>query len=149
MKKVIAFYLSVVAVGFFLTWGGEAVAANEPQLHIRFNSTNVAGMLQDGAKIAEGRITLHSDITGFQVWSNALQAGSQPNRYVASGTENANHKLYFRLEKEGWLPDTRSGKGIVYRGSDNSVTFNILADGNQNVAADSYDLQISGNGLLE
>lgn len=125
-------------------WGAPVQAAETPQFEIRMNDRQVAGQMNDGYRIGQGRIAHFGNHLGFQVWSDVGYSAQRPNRYELTGQRNANHRLRIRIEQAGWVPDSDGGKGIVLHTGEHSAVFNIVLDGDQYLAADSYPVFFNG-----
>ncbi|EFA7453071.1 adhesin [Escherichia coli] len=103
------------------------------------------GRLADNAQIAKGRIVCQETHSGFYVWMNAQKAGEQSGHYIIKGQTNSQHEIRVRLGGDGWLPSViKDRNGVARSGTDERANFEILVDGNQNVAPDEYILSLRG-----
>jgi hypothetical protein len=57
--------------------------------------------------------------------------------YVLNGQYQPEHRLRVRLEQEGWHADAADGV-LVSPGGEPRAAFNVVADGDQQIAADIY-----------
>lgn len=103
--------------------------------------------LADGALIASGRVQYRGPHGGYRVWLEAPKHGAAPERYVLSGKNSPRHRVSVRLGGEGWVPDREGPHGGVLRQTaDQQVSIDIVADGDQQVAADQY--RITANAMI-
>lgn len=136
-----------------LAWGlasSPARCAEAPQLVLKMNAGSQAGKLRDGTRLGRGTLTSHDVHSGFQIWSEQSDDGSVPAGYVLRGSQNTGNRLRVRLEPAAPLRATQTAEhpGIALNTGDERVTFDVLADGDQSVKADSYALEIKGALLL-
>ncbi|HCR2979393.1 TPA: hypothetical protein ON189_004584 [Serratia marcescens] len=131
-----------------LLWSFQANAADAPQLEVQTMRGQVSGAIADGTRVAQGRITSYDPHIGFQVWVVGNAVAGDANRYVLTGQQKPQNVLKVRLEKVGWQVDDKENKGIVLHTGDVSADFEVVADGNQVVATDTYPIQIKGFVLL-
>lgn len=94
--------------------------------------------LQDGMRIATGRITCREAHTEFHVWINAYPVGNRSGSYIIQGKRGSSHELRVRIDGERWAPSVNKGNGMVRRAKDEQVVFDVVADGKQYVAPDEY-----------
>ncbi|ELM3737373.1 invasin [Edwardsiella piscicida] len=105
---------------------------------------NLSSQVWDGQKISGGEIRTHNAHSGYQVWLDAPQLMGAPNRYVISGKSGAQHKLRVILVQNGWEPDKKTGHGVIKLTGEAQAYFDIIADGNQTIPADSYPITMWG-----
>lgn len=125
-----------------------ARAADTPQLSLQINSGLLSGHINGERRIGQGRIGYYGQHLGFQVWSDVIKSGQQPNSYVLVGQNNSNNTLRIRIEQNDWQPDHEGGKGIILHYGGESATFDVVVDGDQTVIADHYSLALKGAVLL-
>lgn len=125
-----------------MLWGAHSVAAEVPQLNLQLVQGVRAGLIADGTRLMRGRLAIQAPHDGFRVWMEAMTSGSQSNRYVLTGRQHSGHILHVRLEREGWQSDGPGGKGIALLTSEATAEFDMVADGDQQVAADSYGFDL-------
>ncbi|EFG6833514.1 adhesin [Escherichia coli] len=108
----------------------------------------VIGDLYDGTNIATGRIVCLGEHMSFNLWINSPSVENNPGHYIIQGRQDSRHKLYVRIDGEGWSPSVREGrKGMVRYGQDEQAVFHVVLDGRQNVVADEYVYSITGECL--
>ncbi|EBS3265855.1 invasin [Salmonella enterica subsp. enterica serovar Java] len=100
--------------------------------------------VRDGQVIGHGQISMREAHLGYQVWLDALKSGAAPNQYVITGKNNARHELRVVIGRDGWIPDSKTGNGVIKQTSDIQANFNIVALGNQTVPADEYRIIAQG-----
>lgn len=125
----------------------KAMAADAPQLDYRTTGT-LSGTLKDGFLVGKGRVMYHGEHAGFRVWSEAPKSGAHPARYMLEGEQNVRNKLRVRIESERGQPDGKEGKGIIIPTGDDSILFKVVVDGQQNVKADIYPIELRAVALL-
>lgn len=115
-----------------------ATEADSPELTLT-SRPQQDSRLRDGAIIGSARVTYRPSHTGFRVWLEAEKSGTAPDRYVLRGKSSASHRLKVRLAGGIWQPDsTESRSGVIRQTADEQVSVDIVADGNQEAAADEY-----------
>ncbi|MGQ8704271.1 AfaD family invasin [Serratia marcescens] len=118
-----------------------ALAVEAPRLSIQTGG-KPSGKLHDGQVMAQIRIATQEAHVGFQVWSDGVKSGSEPNRYIVTGIQNASNTLRVRIEKEDARPDSINGKGLIVDTGDSVASFNIVSDGEQTIVADNYQFEV-------
>lgn len=134
-----------------LSGGGgltQAIAAEVPQVRLQMEDVPTGGRIEDGKRIGEGRISYHNNHTGFQVWSGAMTSSDRPEYYVITGISNNRHKIRVRLKGKGWMPDHKTGKGIILYTGDDSAGFYVVSDGEQYIPPDAYEFRVNGVALI-
>ncbi|MDA6076980.1 invasin [Edwardsiella anguillarum] len=131
-----------------MRYPGSIPAQANDSVDITLNSvSNLSSQVRDGQMISRGRITGQQIRQGYQVWLDAERNGDAPNRYVLTGKNSRQHKLYVIIGQEGWVPDTKDGLGIIKYTRKGQEQFDIVANGNQSVPIDTYVITIQGRYL--
>lgn len=123
-------------------------AADAPvRLDIQVRAGLPGGVVRDGTRLATGQVSHADSHTGFRVWSQAPSVPGTPGAYVLSGTGQPGNSLRVRLQGSEWqaAPD---GRGLVRQTDRESVSLDVVADGDQQVKADSWSLQLQASALL-
>lgn len=141
-----ALWLTLVAMSL-LGAACPTLAVEAPQLTVVEGGGSRAGELKDGVQLGQGVLFSQGEHTGFQVWSDVQGVGVDPARYTLTGGQNGANTLKVRLEGGGWSVALAGGKGVVLTTTDNRVSFNVVVDGNQQVAADQYPFVLSAAAL--
>ncbi|EDS3841756.1 AfaD family invasin [Citrobacter portucalensis] len=128
----------------FIIMGAVQVQADDNVDIILNGVSNLNPQVRDGQVISHGRISTQQAHSGYQVWLNAEKNGDSPDRYVLTGKNNRQHKLYVIIGQEGWVPDIRSGAGIIKQTRESQERFDIVVNGHQNVPADTYTITVQG-----
>lgn len=102
------------------------------------------GSVHDGQMIGHGQISTQQPHRGYHVWIEARKSGDAPNHYIITGRNNPQHELRVVVGQDGWMPDTKEGKGIVILTEDSLARFDIVAEGSQSIEADDYSLMAGG-----
>ncbi|HAO7354462.1 TPA: adhesin [Escherichia coli] len=98
--------------------------------------------LRNGAKLATGRIICREAHTGFHVWMNERQVDGRAERYVVQ-SKDGRHELRVRTGGDGWSPvKGEGGKGVSRPGQEEQVFFDVMADGNQEIAPGEYRFSV-------
>ncbi|HAM3921900.1 TPA: adhesin [Escherichia coli] len=105
----------------------------------------VGAELQDGERIATGRIICREAHTGFHVWMNAREDERRPGHYLIQGKHDRRHELRVRLDGGGWSVVREGGRGITRPGAGEQLVFDVMADGRQRAGVDEYVFSVSGN----
>ncbi|UJD87711.1 hypothetical protein FS594_02300 [Rahnella aquatilis] len=137
----------VTLIALLCLSGGKVMAADAPQLDYRTTGT-LPGTIKDGFLVGKGRVMYSGEHSGFRVWSEAPRSGTHPARYMLEGQQNVHNRLRVRIESERGQVDVKEGKGIIILTGDNSILFNVVADGPQNVKADNYSVELRAVALL-
>lgn len=130
--------------GMLMCWLGtpvDAMAVEAPRLSIQ-TAGKLSGKLNDGQVITQVRVATQEAHMGFQLWSDGVRSGNEPNRYVVAGVQNGRNTLRVRIEKESGRLDGISGKGLIVDTGDDVAYFNIVSDGEQAVVVDNYQLEV-------
>lgn len=135
----------ILLVLLFVMQARNVFADGLPDIRLITHVNSISGDLKDGTHLAEGRIITRSGGSGFHVWINTTVVGQSHNHYMIEGSISQKHRLYVRLEKNGWEPDDTEKGGLRYTGNTNSEKFYIVVDGDQHVEPDQYHLIISGD----
>ncbi|ELC8790632.1 invasin [Salmonella enterica] len=122
----------------------QAQAGDDVDISLNGALKNISPQVRDGQLIGQGQISTQQPHSGYQVWLKAERVGEAPDRYVLTGVNNSQHKLYVIIGQNGWVPDTRSGTGIIKQTGEVQARFDIVANGQQNVPADIYDITVNG-----
>lgn len=123
-------------------------ASGLPSLDFKPTVNVIAGRVPDGKVLGYGQVVFQSDHIGFVVWSEAIKFSDSPGRYVLNGQEVPTNRLRVRLEKEGSVADTENGKGVLINTGDSSVSFTLVADGEQQINSDRYPITLSAVAIL-
>jgi len=145
MMKRKRLYLIAAALLTVMASSAPAVAAGSPQLVLQMNHGLQAGSVRDGTKLGRGTLVSYDIHTGFQLRSDQAASGQQGGRYVLTGQQNPAHQLRVRLVPQQQVVTEMADMQVitVHTGEDRMV-FDILADGDQRVKADTYSLNIAG-----
>ncbi|HGP2366853.1 TPA: AfaD family invasin [Salmonella enterica] len=127
---------------------GVLQAQAHDNVNIVLNISNIRSTVRDGEVVARGQISTLLAHSGYHVWLNAEKNGDIPNRYVLIGENNNQHKLSVIIGQNGWIPDIKGGAGIIKQTREVQAQFDIVVNGNQTVAADTYTISVQG-GYLE
>ncbi len=127
-----------------ILWASLAQAVDRPRFDLQMKNEFISGYISDGTRIGQGVITYLPEHNGFQVWNDVAQYGGQPNHYVLAGGSGNGNTLRVRIENNDWLPDNEGGRGIILHASADSAVFYIVIDGDQQVKADSYSIELKG-----
>ncbi|OPJ99447.1 hypothetical protein B1R44_06995 [Serratia marcescens] len=134
MKAVMT---GVMAAWLSLSAFGAQAGTNGVDLKISMWSINER-QLHDGQIIGSGQIVSPGEHRGFQVWLTAEKQNRAAARYILRGNNNNTHRMFVRLERSEAIPDEIGKQGIIIYTDAASVDFNIVIDGDQEVAADRY-----------
>lgn len=120
------------------------MAGDAPLMLLQMKRGLQADNIKDGMRLGRGILVTHEIHAGFRLWSDAQNASSQPGHYVLSGKQNNAHQLHIRLVPQNIEATDKSGSTeIVLNTGANRMIFYVLADGDQEVAADIYALNVS------
>ncbi|HGL5969606.1 TPA: AfaD family invasin, partial [Klebsiella aerogenes] len=125
--------------------------ASAARLVLQMDHGLQAGFLRDGTQLGRGAIVSDEGTGMFQLRSHSLQSDADrgTSHYILTGQQNAAHQLKVTLIPVG---DTRVQHsevyGLVLSGNQNQAHFSVVADGDQQVAADRYTLRLGGRTLL-
>lgn len=136
----------VLMISLSLLMSGVVLAAPEVSLTAR---TQGDTGLRDGARVAEGKVLVREAHTGVRVWLEAVKSGDAPARYVLTGRHRPGHQLRVRLQVGDAEPDHRVGQGLILHTPEPQVRYEVVADGDQKVAADEYGLTVHAAALTE
>lgn len=126
-----------------LGWSLPTLALDVPRISIP-TVDKPAGAITDGTLIAQGQIAFLAGDARVAVWSDALKSGGQPNRYVLRGTQNGANTVRVRIDADGGQPDKEGGYGVIINTGSGATAFRVVADGDQTVVADRYQLAVRG-----
>ncbi|MCE1613388.1 AfaD family invasin [Enterobacter ludwigii] len=129
LTGVMAVWLSLSATGVQADTNGIALKISMWPINER--------QLYDGQIIGSGQIVSPGEHRGFQVWLTAEKNNGAAARYILRGNNNA-HRMFVRLERPEAIPDDIGKQGIIIYTEATNVDFNIVVDGDQNVAVDRY-----------
>lgn len=110
--------------------------------------SSMSSPLQEGQVISHGQISTQMVHRGYHVWLNAERNGDAPNRYILTGKYNQRNKIYVIIGQDGWVPDSKSGVGIIKQTKESQAQFDIVVSGTQAVSADSYVIIVQGQYLV-
>ncbi|CAI2091861.1 putative pilin structural protein SafD [Serratia ficaria] len=134
MKAVIT---GLMAVWLSLSASGAQAGTNGIDLKLSMRPINER-QLNDGQIIGSGQVAYQGEHRGFQVWLTAEKQNGAAERYILRGSNNNTHRMFVRLERPEWIPDDIGKQGIIIYTGEARADFNIVIDGDQEVAADSY-----------
>ncbi|MGY0147481.1 AfaD family invasin [Edwardsiella tarda] len=109
--------------------------------------SSMSSPLRDGQVISHGQISTQMAHRGYHVWLNAERNGDAPNRYILTGRSNQQNKIYVIIGQDGWVPDSKSGVGIIKQTQEAQAQFDIVMNGTQDAPADSYVIIAQGRYL--
>lgn len=122
------------------------VAADSPRLALLMRHGLQAGVLNDGTALGKGILISQDAHVGFLLRSDPSVASLQYGHYILVGKQNRAHLLRVRLAPQRC--GEAGGSGMVLLSSGDRAVFDVLADGNQSVEADSYALNVRAQLLL-
>lgn len=132
--------IGCLLVSFSLEGVGATLTAEpEVSLTIRMQGNT---HIRDGDPVAEGRIRMLEAHSAVQVWLAAAKSGEAADRYALNGRNYPRHELRVRLQIRSSEPDTRGGQGRILRTAEELIRYNVVADGDQQVAPDEYELTV-------
>ncbi|WP_122390367.1 AfaD family invasin [Pseudomonas savastanoi] len=120
-----------------------SIWASVPTLKLQPAAGLRAGHIRNGALVMIGQVNDPGIHTGFRIQQELQADTGRPQVLRLHGLRDSTHILQVRLEGQGWQPDPRDVAGQVTYVTDNSVQFRLVADGDQTVAADSWEVAIS------
>ncbi|EKS6735954.1 hypothetical protein OR233_004442, partial [Enterobacter asburiae] len=123
-------------------------AADAPVLEFRAEAPRTAGPVPDGTVLGRGRVTYSGPHSGFRIWMPGEQQGGGPDRYVLSPPPGTVTPVRVRLEADSGQPDGTTGQGVVSLSAGASISFRLVADGNQQAGAGQWSARISAAALL-
>ncbi|MDC7861820.1 AfaD family invasin [Pantoea ananatis] len=137
-------YLIVAALLTGMASNAPAVGACCPQLVLQMNQGMQSGLVRDGTKLGRGSLASYDTHTGFELASEQAVSTLQPGHYVIAGNQNPSHQLRVHLVPQQLtvtpVPDSTQ---IRLNTAEGRVVFDVLADGDQTVPADSYRLNVT------
>ncbi|WP_320734350.1 AfaD family invasin [Enterobacter kobei] len=122
--------------------------ADMPVLEFRAEAPRTAGLMPDGTVLGRGRLTYTGPHTGFRLWMEGERQGSSPERYVLTAPPGAPAPVRVRLEADRGRPDGETGRGVLSMTTESSISFRVVADGNQHAAAGMWSARISAMAVL-
>lgn len=143
---VVKWLTSVLMISLSLLMSGMVQAAPDVSLTAH---TQGDTRLRDGARVAEGQVSVREAHTGVRVWLEAVKSGDAPARYVLTGRNRPGHQLRVRLQVGDAEPDHRDGLGLILYTPEPQVRYEVVADGDQKVATDEYGLTVHAAALAE
>lgn len=143
---VVKWLTGVLMISLILLMSGMVQAAPEVSLTARSQGDT---HLRDGARVAEGRVLVREAHTGMRVWLEAMKSGEDPARYILSGSNRPAHQLRVRLQVRDAEPDRRDRQGLILLTPEPQIRYEVVADGDQKVAADEYGLTVHAAALTE
>lgn len=105
---------------------------------------HLSSRVHGGERIGSGQITHRGAHVGFQVWLDGMASGGAPERYVMRGRNNPSHELRVLIGQDGWIPDSKDGRGIIKQTGEPQASFDIIVDGEQVIEADEYSMAVYG-----
>lgn len=135
-----------IALAAFLSIPQLAMA-DTPRLDFRPEATRTAGPVTDGTLLGRGRVSWDGPHAGFHLWLEGGQE-SLERRLALSPPGGKGSPLRVRLETDEPVTADKAGRGIVILSSDNSVSFSIVIDGNQEASPGVWNMRISAATLL-
>lgn len=122
-----------------------AMADDAPRLLLQMKRGLLADTVKDGMRLGKVTLVSHETHTGFRLWADAQTVSPQAGHYVLSGKQNGAHQLRIRLVPQNLAVADKPGSAeTVLNTADDRIAFEVLTDGDQTVAADSYVLNVSG-----
>ncbi|MFP3439075.1 AfaD family invasin [Pantoea sp. SIMBA_133] len=146
MKNRKAIYLLTAALSACNVTG---TAADNIQIVLQAPQKNLAGAVSDGTRLGKGALISCDDHRGFQLYGAQTAGATTPGHYVLTGSHNPSNQLRVRLYSQKPLTTEQDGAAVSVNTLEDKVVFDIVADGNQWVRADSYTLNIYGALLPE
>ncbi|TBL64164.1 AfaD family invasin [Hafnia paralvei] len=116
---------------------------NRPDLTVSMRP-HLSSTVHGGERIGSGQITYRGEHVGFQVWLDGMTSGGAPERYVMKGRNNPGHELRVLIGQDGWIPDSKDGRGIIKQTGEPQASFDIIVDGEQVIEADEYSMTVYG-----
>ncbi|MDP5163577.1 AfaD family invasin, partial [Enterobacter ludwigii] len=98
--------------------------------------------------LGRGRVTYSGPHNGFRIWMPGERQGGGPDRYMLSPPPGAAAPVRVRLEADNGQPDAATGQGVVSLSPGGSISFRLVADGNQQAGAGQWSARISAAALL-
>ncbi|MEB7742506.1 invasin [Escherichia coli] len=121
----------------------QARADEKPELTLQ-TAPHLSTQVRDGQLIARGQISSQAPHLGYRVRLDALKSGDAPDQYLITGKQNSQNRLRVRIGQDGWVPDAEEGNGITRQTGEVQAGFDIVAQGNQTVPADEYQIKVWG-----
>lgn len=125
-----------------LVVASNSALADSPSLQLSPAKVLKAGHIRDGAIVLTGRLTDREKHAGFRIQCEALANTEQLQVCTLHGQRDDSHILRVRLDGRGWQPESPNNDSKVAYATDESMTFRLVADGDQAVAADSWTITI-------
>ncbi|EGO1504648.1 AfaD family invasin [Salmonella enterica] len=139
-RGVIAVLLVLTTIPVFQAQADES----KPDLTVSMRP-HLSSTVHGGEKIGSGQITHQGAHVGFQVWLEGVTSGGgAPERYVLRGRNNPGHELRVLIGQDGWIPDSKDGRGIIKQTGEPQASFDIIIDGEQVIEADEYSMTVYG-----
>lgn len=122
-------------------------AAESPVLS--YHSTgNVSGQVPDGYVLGKGTISYSGSHRGFQLWSSAPAIPEKPGSYELAGLQHNGSRVRVKLQtNENWQP-AADERGLTIRTEDETVSFELVVEGKQQVSAGNYSMDLKTVALL-
>ncbi|WP_370605675.1 AfaD family invasin [Citrobacter braakii] len=139
VRGVIAALLVLTTISVFQARADES----KPDLTVSMRP-HLSSTVHGGEKIGSGQITHQGAHVGFQVWLEGVTSGGAPERYVLRGRNNPGHELRVLIGQDGWIPDSKDGRGIIKQTGEPQASFDIIIDGEQVIEADEYLMTVYG-----
>lgn len=134
--------IKTMIIGVMAAWlslSASGLRAETGQIELKLSMRPIYDRhLVDGQIIGNGKVIYQGEHRGFQVWLTADKRNGAAGRYILRGENNPSQQMLVKLEAEGWILDDGDDKGIILHGGEPRADFNIVIDGNQDVAVDSY-----------
>lgn len=139
VRGAIAALLVLTTISVFQVRADES----KPDLTVSMRP-NLSSIVHGGEKIGSGQITHRGAHVGFQVWLEGMTSGGGSERYVMRGRNNPSHELRVLIGQDGWIPDSKDGRGIIKQTGEPQASFDIIIDGEQVIEADEYSMTVYG-----
>jgi hypothetical protein len=144
-KKVSSLMIALIV----MLNSGQALADDALRLNLQMKQGLQAGTVKDGTSIGRGTLVNHDTHTGFRLWAVPLVSLTRPGYYVLTGKQSGIHKLRIRLVPRGLSVNDKPGSAeMILNTGCFQIAFDVLADGDQKVDADSYVLSLSAAPVL-
>lgn len=129
-----------------------AIVGGLPASYAAYLKLNISPALNsnlpDGARIGQGQIICGNGYQGVRIQGNQNSSADIPQgHYNMYGKNNPAHTLRVRLESDNWKPEAAGTHEILKFNGAEMATFDIVADGKQQVPPDEYTLRITGECL--
>lgn len=122
-------------------------ASESPELSY-YSTGNASGQVPDGYVLGKGTISFSGPHSGFKIWSTAIAVPEKPGSYELTGQQHSANRVRVKLRgNENWqsAPD---GIGLIIRTEDETVSFELVVEGKQQISAGNYSIDFKAVALL-